>query len=168
MLIHDLASLPSLIFRLMEQKPFLFAFVTLAILGMSRKSSYRRKSRYRNNVRYEEHVKPWNPSWQRLRRVTIALSWGRDCIRPWKPAEEVDHLVYHRLGRELPLLDVVPLSRGTHVFVTAARDMLGRAPVNLILRLAYAAWIFCDYEIVASLAGIMGVHGLPFSLLHTS
>ncbi len=168
MLLHDLSALPSALVQLLVQRPLLFAIAACALLGMGGRSGYRRKFHFSKSARYEKHVQPWNPSWQRVRRVTMALSWGRDCIFPWKCAEEVDHLVYHRLGRELPFVDVVPLSRSTHHFVTSARHMIGRGPVNIVLRAAYGAWIFCDYEIAACIAGFMGVHGLPFSLLHLS
>lgn len=91
----------------------------------------------------------------------MALSFGRDCIFPWRRAQVVDHLVYDRLGRELPLLDVVPLSKTTHDFVTAARDGIGRGSVNLILRLAYGAWLFGDYELCATLAHVAGAKWVP-------
>jgi len=107
--------------------------------------------------RYRARTAPGNVSWSVLRVVTFTLTLGRDVLVPILPAQTLDHLVYGRLGREWPLRDVVPLSRATHGFVTSARDVVGRGPVNLVLRAAFVVWLSLDYELVALAANLAGV-----------
>ena len=109
------------------------------------------------SARYRERTDPRNASWGLLRVITFGLTLGRDVVFPVLPAQTLDHLGYGRLGREWPLRDVVPLSRATHAIVTAARDVVGRGPVNFVLRAAFVAWLVFDYEVIALVANARGV-----------
>ena len=119
----------------------------------------------RFSARYRAAVAPWNRSWQDTRKLTLALSWGRDCVFPWLRAREVDHLGYGNLGAELPWIDVVPLHPRTHAIVTRLRRIGLRGPVNLVLRLAYGAWIAADaYALLLLLSALRLVRidgGIP-------
>lgn len=87
---------------------------------------------------YREHVNPDNAGWQARRKITFALSFGRDCVLPFLPASQADHLHYRNLRSELPLRDLVPLHPGTHQVVTALRKIpYGKYPVNVVLIVAY-------------------------------
>jgi hypothetical protein len=90
---------------------------------------------------YRWSTSPDNPHWCAIRKITFALSLGRDCIVPWLRAEQADHLTYRRLGREIPWVDLVPLSVGTHAVVTELRRAGLKWLVNPVLRLAYGLWI---------------------------
>ena len=82
-----------------------------------------------------------NPYWRILRKVTFAVTLGRDAVAIWWPATDCDHLHYKNLGKELPLRDVVGLNRRTHRVVTTLRRNGWSWPVNLVLRLAYLVWM---------------------------
>jgi hypothetical protein len=82
-----------------------------------------------------------NPHWRSVRAMTMALTFGRDCVFPILRAQQCDHLHYRHLGFELPFIDVVPLHAGTHAIVTALRSAGFGPIVNPLLRLAYAMWL---------------------------
>ena len=82
-----------------------------------------------------------NPHWRFVRALTFMFTLGRDTVAVWWKATDCDHLHYRNLGRELPLRDVVGLNRRTHVLVTELRRRGWSLPVNLVLRLAYLAWL---------------------------
>lgn len=87
---------------------------------------------------YRAYVSPDSPGWQARRKLTFALSYGRDCVLPLLAASQADHLHYGNLRSELPLRDLVPLHPGTHQAVTALRKIpYGKYPVNVILMLGY-------------------------------
>jgi len=122
--------------------------------------STRRRPRF--SARYRAAISPSNPSWQATRRLTFALSFGRDCVCPLLRAREVDHLHYRNLGSEIPWIDVVPLHPRTHALVTVLRRGGLRGPVNLVLRLAYGAWIAADvYAVLLVLSALHLVRGVP-------
>jgi len=87
----------------------------------------------------------------------MALSWGRDCIFPLLPAQQVDHLHYKNLGRELPFIDVVPLHARTHTIVTELRRLGLRLPVNMFLRIAYGFWIIANAYVAATILALLHV-----------
>jgi hypothetical protein len=82
-----------------------------------------------------------NPHWRSVRAMTMALTFGRDCVFPILRAQQCDHLSYRHLGFELPFIDVVPLHAGTHAVVTALRATGFGPIINPLLRLAYALWL---------------------------
>jgi len=97
--------------------------------------------------------------WRVLRRLCFAISWGRDCVLPILPAQECDHLTYRRLGQELPLIDVVPLSRWTHRrVVTPLRARFGRSVVNPPLRFAFGCWLALDFALALLLVWFVVRH----------
>ena len=75
---------------------------------------------------------------------------------PLAKARQLDHLHYRSLGREIPLIDVIPLSVGTHRLVTKLRDCGFRKLTNLILHLAGLGWLLADLGIGLLLTG----HGI--------
>jgi|GEM_PF-5354418 len=89
-----------------------------------------------------------SPQWRARRKSCMIWTFGRDCLFPWLPATDVDHLHYRHLGHELPFFDIVPLHRSTHIAVTRLREMLGRGPVNIVLQTAFALW-FLPYVAIA-------------------
>jgi len=111
-----------------------------------------------HSIEYQDRLH--SAGWRRLRAFCFMLTWGRCAVLPILPAQELDPLHYCSLGRELPLFDVVPLSRIAHrCFVTPLRAILGRAIVNPALRLAFACWIAFDcwllYFIVTTLRRLL-------------
>jgi hypothetical protein len=106
---------------------------------------------------YLNHVSIANPKWRFIRSLTLLPTLHRDCIIPLLRATDVDHLSYVNLGHELPLRDVVPLNRHTHIVVGALRKM-GFAPlVNLALRLSYATWLCTWVYVGAVVAHQLGI-----------
>ena len=129
---------------------------------------------------YRARVSPRNPSWIALRSLTFLLTWGRDAIFPFARARQLDHLHYRSLGREVPLIDVVPLSVGTHQLVTRLRDVGFRFPVNMALRIAGLTWLCIDFGIPTVVVLFGSGHGavvrnalafasaLPASIAHNA
>jgi hypothetical protein len=92
------------------------------------------------SAEYTDHVNMRNPRWREKRALTFALSSGRDCVLPFLPAQQADHLHYGNLGHESPLLDLVPLHATTHKVVTALRRIPMVKPfLNLYLMISYLA-----------------------------
>ena len=131
----------------------LLVALTVALLAIAAQ----RRSRPRFSERYRQAVAPWNKSWQATRKLTMSLSWGRDCVMPLLPAQQVDHLHYRNLGAEIPWIDVVPLHTRTHEIVTVLSRSGLRMPVNLILRLMYGTWILADAYAIAWLLALLHV-----------
>jgi hypothetical protein len=90
--------------------------------------------------------------WQRLRRIVLATTLGRDAVIPFLRASQVDHLRYRPFGTERIWFDLVPLHPLTHRVVTALRDAGLRPIVNVVLRTAYGAWFVTYACLVAFLA----------------
>lgn len=108
---------------------------------------------------YRQRVAAHNPTWMALRSASFFLTWGRDTIFPFVRARQLDHLHYRSLGREIPLVDVVPLSIGTHRLVTRLRDCGLAGPVNATLRLAGMIWLAVDVGVPAALGIVLTGHG---------
>jgi len=117
---------------------------------------------------YRQTISMANPRWRMIRRLTFALTLGRDVLCPFLPAQNADHLSYRRLGHELPLLDLVPLHTWTHFVVTWLRRWGLKAPVNFVLRTAYAGWIATWIYLGLLIGQMVGVwHGIPLPSLDT-
>ena len=107
-----------------------------------------------------------NPRWRMIRRLTFALTLGRDVLFPFLKAENADHLHYKNLGHELPLLDLVPLHKSTHFVVTWLRRWGFKVPVNFVLRTAYASWIAAWIYFGLLFGQAIGAwHGIPLPSL---
>ena len=116
----------------------------------------------RFSAEYRARVSMQNPGWRRLRRFTFALTLGRDVVVPLLRAEQLDHLSYRRLGHEIPIWDVVPVSRGTHRLVTLLRRGGLKGPVNAVLRLSFVGWYtIAAYVGLLTLEALRVVHGIP-------
>lgn len=88
---------------------------------------------------YREYM--GSAGWRRRRRTCLAFTFDRDCVFPWWPATDVDHLYYKNLGHEIPIRDIVPLNHRTHCAVTLLRRRFGRRSVNALLQLACGMWM---------------------------
>lgn len=130
--------------------------ITIAIAAIPRKPNL--------SAEYLAYVRSDNADWQRVRRLTMFFSLGRDCIVPWLRATDVDHISYAR-GRfrhEVPWMDVVPLNRRTHQVVTILRRTPLRPLVNGVLRIGYGMWFAAwAYAIGWGLQAAGVVHGMP-------
>jgi hypothetical protein len=104
---------------------------------------------YRNRLRA--------PSWGMLRGICFALTFGRDALCPLLRARQLDHLTYERLGREIPLFDVLPLSGGTHRLITALRDRFGRERITMILRAIGLVWMTLDVALFLGITGFFRI-----------
>jgi hypothetical protein len=98
-----------------------------------------------------------NPHWRFVRFLTFAVTLRRDVIFPWFKATDCDHLRYRNLGREWPLLDLVPLHRLTHMAVTALRAAGLTILINLVLRGAYLGWLAVWAVLLAEILHLSGV-----------
>lgn len=109
---------------------------------------------------YKETLK--SPRWFKVRRIAFGITLGRDVLFPLLPAQECDHLVYDRMGHELPFIDIVPLHKWTHFVVTWLRRWGMKTPVNFILRAAYAFWLVSWIYLILVAGQICGLwHGIP-------
>ncbi len=100
-----------------------------------------------------------NRRWRAIRSLSFGITLGRDTIAPWLKARDLDHLTYRHLGRELPFVDVVPLSRTTHRIVTIGRRIPFAKPfINFALRLSYALWIIAWTSLASECAWLAGAH----------
>jgi hypothetical protein len=108
--------------------------------------------------RYRWRVDKNNPSWQAYRFICFLLTWGRDAAFPLWKAQQLDHIGYRFLYREIPLVDVIPLSIVSHKLVTKLRDEGYRFPVNLYLRCAGVCWLSLDFLILSAIACLVSGH----------
>jgi hypothetical protein len=108
--------------------------------------------------RYRWRVDKNNPSWQAYRFVCFALTWGRDGAFPFSKAQQLDHIGYRTLYREIPLFDVIPLSVVNHRLVTQLRDKGYRGPVNLYLRCAGLCWLSFDLLLISAVVCLASGH----------
>jgi hypothetical protein len=65
--------------------------------------------------RYESHLR--SAAWQVHARSCLALTGRRCVLFPFLWAQECHHLHYRNLGREVPVLDTVPLSWAAHQII---------------------------------------------------
>jgi hypothetical protein len=98
-----------------------------------------------------------NPHWRFVRLLTLAVTLHRDVIFPWFRASDCDHLHYRNLGREWPLIDLVPLHRLTHIVVGALRTWGFSIPINFLLRAAYMGWLIGWIIVFAEVLHLAGV-----------
>jgi hypothetical protein len=108
--------------------------------------------------RYRWRVDKNNPSWQAYRFVCFFLTWGRDAAFPLAKAQQLDHIGYRSLYREIPLFDVIPLSIASHRLVTKLRDDGLRFPVTFYLRFAGFCWLSLDFIIVSAVLCLVSGH----------
>lgn len=95
--------------------------------------------------KYRKHVSERSPLWRAIGFITRFWTGERCVLFPWLKATQVHHLGYQRLGREIPLLDVVPLSAIAHHIVgfPLLRIFPFRFIVNNLLRLSMLGWTGC-------------------------
>jgi hypothetical protein len=65
--------------------------------------------------RYESHLR--SSAWQMHARSCLALTGRRCVLFPFLWAQECHHLHYRNLGREVPVVDTVPLSWAAHQII---------------------------------------------------
>ena len=113
--------------------------------------------------KYRRATNLQSPHWRFIRRVTFAITLGRDTVAVWWPATDCDHLHYRNLGHELPFRDVVGLNWRTHRLVTVLRRRGWKWLVNFVLRFGYlvwiAAWVFAGLIIYLHFHGRSGEGG---------
>ena len=65
--------------------------------------------------RYRAHLQSY--AWQAHARSCLALTRRRCVLFPFMRASECHHLHYRNLGREVPVMDTVPLSWAAHQII---------------------------------------------------
>jgi hypothetical protein len=96
-----------------------------------------------------------NLLWRMRRSSAMAITFGCDVVFPWLRADQVDHLHYSNLERELPIRDVVPLHHTTHAVVTELRKRGHRKAVNAALRAAAIVWLIAEVAVFVALLVVL-------------
>lgn len=68
---------------------------------------------------YKSYVE--SDAWRKRRKSALIAFCNRDCLLPWLRANEVDHISYRNMGREIVFRDILPLNGHTHRFITWLR-----------------------------------------------
>ncbi len=85
------------------------------------------------NYRSYIHSKEWRSKTKRFH----SLLMHRDCLIPLLKANDIHHMTYHGLGKEIFIIDVVPVSKFTHFFADRLRWCM---PFNMLLRASCLFW----------------------------
>lgn len=95
---------------------------------------------------YLSHIK--SPAWYKKSLAVKKLSGNRCVLFPWLTAKDAHHMTYRNLGRELPVIDLVPLSHQAHKLVHNPLfwdTLLIRMVVNYLLRILYIVKIIVRF-----------------------
>ena len=93
-----------------------------------------------------------SPQWRQKLPHFHSFLCGQDCIFPWVKANHIHHLTYARLGREIFIIDVVPLHKITHAIVGIFdhAPFLIKFPIDMALRAVTLFWsiVFALFKII--------------------
>lgn len=85
------------------------------------------------NYRYYIQSKEWRNKTKKFHTPLM----HRDCLIPFLKANDIHHMTYHGLGKEIFIIDVVPLNKFTHFFADRLRWCM---PFNMLLRASCLFW----------------------------
>jgi hypothetical protein len=97
---------------------------------------------------YLEYI--YSPEWRIKSKQVQRLTFNHCILFPWMKSNHAHHLTYKNLKKELPIRDIIPVSKCAHDIIH--RPILWKTPlrflVNFLLRSLMILWIMVWFIIL--------------------